>query len=263
MIDFHAHVLPNIDDGARDIQETFQLIEEAKKAGFSGIVLTSHYLEGYYETDTMERRIWKEVLEQNTEIKNYEVDLFLGSEVYFSQKIVSFLKEGRASTIHNSHYVLFELPMNYEPFDLYNVIYHMQSNQIIPILAHPERYPYIQKNPNIVYELIEKGVLIQSNYGSFVGQYGKTAQKIVNQLLAHNMIHFLGSDVHRASTIYLKIPEILKKLEEKIGREKLEQIIEIYPNLVIKDQKITIEQPEEMVIDWKEKLRNLFRKIIK
>ena len=101
------------------------------------------------------------------------------------------------------------MPFHQEPMDLYNVIYSMQENKLIPVLAHPERYLFVQKEPEIIYDLIEKGVLMQSNYGSILGQYGQKAQFILEKLLENNMVHFLGSDVHRPNTIYKRIPEAL------------------------------------------------------
>ena len=65
MIDFHTHILPNIDDGSRSIDETFNLIKEAENAGFEGIILTSHYIEEYYETDIPEREVWLKTICEN------------------------------------------------------------------------------------------------------------------------------------------------------------------------------------------------------
>ena len=78
MIDIHTHILPNIDDGSRSIEETFNLIKEAQKAGFDKVVLTSHYMEGYYETDSKEREVWLNAIYQNLGAKNINVELYLG-----------------------------------------------------------------------------------------------------------------------------------------------------------------------------------------
>ena len=190
MIDFHTHILPNIDDGSRSIDETFNLIKEAKEVGFEGIVLTSHYIENYYETDVPERDVWVKAISENLQAKGIETNLYLANEIYISDNMMRLLEEGKASTINNSCYVLFELPLNSEPLNLYDVIYSLQENKLIPILAHPERYSYVQKEPELVYDLIEKGCLMQSNYGSIIGQYGVKAEFIVRKFFENNMIHF-------------------------------------------------------------------------
>ena len=112
MIDFHTHIIPNIDDGARNIEETFKLIKEAKEAGFEGIILTSHYRENYFETNIPERNIWVKAIEQNLREKGIEIDLYLGNEIYMTENIMDLLIQGKASTINDTCYVLFEMPLD-------------------------------------------------------------------------------------------------------------------------------------------------------
>lgn len=254
MIDFHTHIIPNIDDGSRSVEETFNLIKEAKEVGFEGIVLTSHYIENYYETDVPERDIWVKAISENLANKGIQTNLYLGNEIYMSNNMVNLLVEGKASTINNSSYVLFEMPLNAEPLNLYDVIYSLQENKLIPVLAHPERYSFIQKDPELVYDLIQKGVLMQANYGSILGIYGEKAQMIVRKFLENNMIHFLGSDVHRQNTIYKKIPHALEQIKEIVGNEKLEELTTINPKLAIENKRIDIDEPEEVVLTIKEKI---------
>ncbi len=260
MIDFHTHILPNIDDGSRSIDETFNLIKEAKEVGFEGIVLTSHYIENYYETDVPERDVWVKAITENLQAKGIETNLYLANEIYISDNMMRLLEEGKASTINNSCYVLFELPLNSEPLNLYDVIYSLQENKLIPILAHPERYSYVQKEPELVYDLIEKGCLMQSNYGSIIGQYGVKAEFIVRKFFENNMIHFLGSDVHRQNSIYPKIPFALEKIREIVGEQKLEELTTINPKLVLANKKIDIDEPEEFSLSFKEKIMMALKK---
>lgn len=268
MIDIHTHILPNIDDGARNIEETFNLIKEAQEAGFEKVVLTSHYMEGYYETDSKEREVWLNAIYQNLGAKNINVELYLGNEIYMSENIINLLEDGKASTINETSYVLFELPLNVEPLNLYDIIYQMQQFKIVPILAHPERYEFIKSDPILIYDLIKKGVLMQANYGSIIGQYGEKTKMMVTKLLENNMIHMLGSDVHRPKTIYSKIPECLERIEHIIGKEKLDKLTTINPDLVLKNKRIDIEEPIEIEYTLKDKfdlltvgkLRRLFNK---
>ena len=217
MIDFHTHILPNIDDGSKSIEETFNLIKEAEKAGFKKIISTSHYLEKYYEVDVIERKAWIDTLNKTIKERNEKIKLYLGNEIYFSDNIISLLEEGKATTINNTSYLLLELPLNAKPFNIYNIIYELLEYKLIPVLAHPERYTFVQSEPELVYDLIQKGVLMQCNYGSIIGQYGKKAQIIVKKLYENNMVHFLGTDVHKQNTIYERIPEILPQISEIIG----------------------------------------------
>ena len=260
MIDIHSHILPNIDDGARSIEETFNLIKEAQKAGFEAIISTSHYMENYYETDVPEREVWVKAICENLQTKNIETNLYLGNEIYFSDNIIELLEQRKASTINNTSYVLFELPLNAEPMNLYDVVYEMLQYKLVPILAHPERYSYVQKDPDLIYDLIEKGVLMQANYGSIIGQYGEKAQIIVEKFLENNMIHFLGSDVHRPNTIYPKIPRILEQIADIVGEEKLEELTTTNPKLVLNNKKIDIDEPFDFKLTLKEKFIMNFKR---
>ena len=254
MIDIHSHILPNIDDGSRSIEETFNLIKEAKNVGFEAIVSTSHYMEGYYETNTPEREVWLNAIYENLQAKNIDVKLYLGNEIYMSENMIKLLEEGKASTINDTSYVLFEMPLNAEPLNLYDAIYEMQQYKIVPILAHPERYSFVQKEPELIYDLIQKGVLMQANYGSIIGQYGEKAQIIVKKFFENNMIHMLGSDVHRQNTIYPKIPQILSELNSLIGEEKLKELTTTNPKLVLNNKRMDIEEPHKIQLTFKEKM---------
>lgn len=136
----------------------------------------------------------------------------------------------------------------------------MIQYKLVPILAHPERYSFIQKEPELVYDLIKKGVLMQANYGSIIGQYGEKAKMIVEKFLQNNMIHFLGSDVHRQNTIYTRMPEILSEIEEIIGEEKLRELTTVNPELAIHNKRIDISEPIPVELSLKEKIMMRFKK---
>ena len=260
MIDFHSHILPNIDDGSRSIEETFNLIKEAKNVGFNAIVSTSHYMENYYETNVPEREVWINAIYENLQVKNIDIRLYLGNEIYLTENIIKLLEEGKASTINDTSYVLFEMPLNAEPLNLYDIVYEMIQCKLVPILAHPERYSFVQKDPELIYDLIQKGVLMQANYGSIIGQYGEKAKMIVKKFLKNNMIHFLGTDVHRQNTIYPRIPECLAEINSLIGEEKLEELSNENPLLALKNKRIDIAEPIPVELTLKEKIIMNFKK---
>ena len=232
MIDFHSHILPQIDDGSKSYNETIEMLEEAKNAGFEKIISTSHYIEKYYEINEEQR------LQLLKNINFQDIKLYLGSEIYVTNEIVQLLKDKKASTINNSRYVLYELPMHSKNINDKEIIYRLVENGYVPIIAHPERYSYVQEAPEYVEELAEMGALFQSNYGSIIGMYGEKAKKTVKKLLKQNLIHFLGSDVHRPEQIYPKIPKILKKLNKIVSQEKLEELTTLNAQKVLNDEEI-------------------------
>ncbi len=234
MIDFHSHILPAIDDGSKSMEDSIQILREAREAGFSKIISTSHYLEGYYEIKEEDR---KRLIQ---ELKNEDIglELYVGSEIYITENMIDLLKEKKASSINNSKYVLFEIPMNNKTMLTKEIIYRLIENGYVPVLAHPERYSFIQQNPEELEELVDMGTLCQSNYGSIIGLYGKKTEKTVKKLLKNNLIHFFGSDVHRQEQIYNKIPKAIKKIKKIISEDKFIELSEINPQKVLNNEEI-------------------------
>lgn len=224
MIDIHSHLIPGVDDGSKSVEDTFEMFNEAIKVGFTDIILTSHYLTDYYEPKTEELIFWKDKLQEVLDKSNKKLKLHSGMEVYISEEINKLIKENKLLMLANSKYILIELPMSTDVKYLDHIMYVLESMGIKFILAHPERYKSIQKNPSLVQEYIEKGCLIQCNYGSILGQYGKEAKKTIKTLLKKDLVHFMGSDCHRKNGIYLEIPKAVKKIEKIVGKEKIHEI---------------------------------------
>lgn len=221
MIDFHSHILPGIDDGSRSYDETVKLLLEAKEAGFNKIISTSHYAIDCYETPEYKR---KELIEQ-LNLENRFPEIVLGSEIFLTYNIVDLLKEFNASTINGTNYVLFELPLRSRFINLKDLLYKIQENNYRLILAHPERYSVVQKDFDLLYELKDMGILLQSNYGSILGIYGSTEKKTLKKMLKEDLVDFFGTDVHRENTIYPKVSKAIQKISKYVSDERLEDLI--------------------------------------
>ena len=234
MIDFHSHILPGIDDGSRSIEQTIRMLKEAKEAGFTKIISTSHYMEGYYESDETER------IELLNEVqKNISgIELYLGNEIYITNNMIDLIQNKQASTINNSKYVLFEFPLSAKSMNDKEVVYRLIENGFVPVIAHPERYSYVQDNPEYIEELAEMGALFQANYGSIIGMYGKKAEKTLKKLLKNDLIRFFGTDSHRIDQVYTKMPKILKKLHKVLSDEEIEEFTVIKPQKVLNNEEI-------------------------
>ena len=234
MIDFHSHILPGIDDGSRSIEQTIRMLKEAKEAGFTKIISTSHYMEGYYESDETER------IELLNEVqKNISgIELYLGNEIYITNNMIDLIQNKQASTINNSKYVLFEFPLSAKSMNDKEVVYRLIENGFVTVIAHPERYSYVQDNPEYIEELAEMGALFQANYGSIIGMYGKKAEKTLKKLLKNDLIRFFGTDSHRIDQVYTKMPKILKKLHKFLSDEEIEEFTVINPQKVLNNEDI-------------------------
>ena len=129
------------------MEETIELLKEAKNAGFTKIISTSHYIENYYESDEDERiQLLDEIMTKTEIASKNQIELCLGNEIYITDEMIKLIKDKKASTINNSKYILFELPMNTKPMTAKETVYRLIENGYVPIIAHPERYSYVQES---------------------------------------------------------------------------------------------------------------------
>lgn len=240
MIDVHSHIVFEVDDGSNSIEQSIEILQEASSVGFEKVIVTPHYIEGYYEMDKEEIASRIEILKEELEKVNCNIEIIQGNEIYITNNINELLENNQIAALNDKRYVLFELPLNAEAMNLNEVVYQILEKGRIPILAHSERYPFVQKNPNVLLDLIENGVLLQSNYGSIVGQYGKEAKNTLKKMLEHNMVHLLGSDVHRPRTVYPKIHEAIEEIGKIVDEETLENITLNYPQEVVEGNAIDL-----------------------
>lgn len=238
MIDIHSHVLPNIDDGARNISESLEMITEAHLCGIDSIICTGHYVSDIYNYTREDRQTLINEIQERLIENNIDVKLYNGAETYLSIDTDVLVEKNIIPTLNSSKYILIEVPMNTKIIYLDDAIGKLLEKGLIPILAHPERYSYMQTELDMYEHLIKKGVLFQSNFGSVIGQYGIKAEKVVRKLLKNDMISFLASDAHRSNSIYTQMDKVLKELGKIISDDKIEQLTTINPEHILKGENI-------------------------
>ena len=246
MIDVHSHILPCVDDGARDIEETFRILNEACDAGFSDIFATSHYIEGEYEFNKTDREFIIEALTNKINEEGLDIKLHIGAEGYISNDFPKLIQAGCVPTLGNSKYVLFELPVRAKVMYTEEVIDKLLQLKLIPVIAHPERYELVQDDPNIAIDWVESGALLQCNYASIIGRYGTNAKETLLKLLDADAVHFLGTDNHRASSIYTRMEDIKKEFRKKIGKDRFYELSELNPRCILNNDEIDVNVPKRI-----------------
>mgnify|MGYP000933280354 CR=1 FL=1 len=224
MIDTHLHVLPAIDDGSRSTAESLEILQNLIDLGFTDAICTPHYLpdSDYCPNNQRKRAVFSAL---QTAAQHLPINLHLGNEAYIDTDLYNLIQADEIQLI-GDRFLLFELPFYAEFQGLPDLLHNLKVKGITPILAHPERYVYFQENYGLVDQFKASGLLFQSNYGSIVGQYGKSAEKLVKYLFKNGYVDFLGTDIHRAnSQVFLKFPRIKRKIIRLIGVENFEQII--------------------------------------
>ncbi|MFF2753493.1 tyrosine-protein phosphatase [Psychrobacillus sp. NPDC058041] len=245
MIDIHSHILYGVDDGPTNKEETIKLLENAIKEGITEIISTSHVLHPQYnsEADVVKQQLitlQQEIVEQRLPLK-----LHLGHEVRLRDNLIELLKEEKIHTLAGSKYVLLELPSQGIPKYTTDVIHALLSEDILPVIAHPERNRAIAENPTRLTKLINNGALAQITAGSLAGHFGRGIQKLSLQLVDANLVHTYGSDVHNLKTRPYKFDAGLRYLEKHKRLDAVDIFLENNARIV-ENSEVIILEPEEL-----------------
>jgi protein-tyrosine phosphatase len=196
MIDIHAHILPGVDDGAKTMEDSLEMISQAADSGVEIICATPHILDGI--TLTLEEKINRtfQLLHSRVIKRKLDIKLMLGSEIYLREDMRSLSGFSFFSLNQTGKYVLVEMPLGRLPTGVDRVIYALKLENITPIIAHPERSLSEMNQLESLRKLIHLGALTQINAGSFLGQFGKPCRKMAESLLGQNLVHVVASDAH-------------------------------------------------------------------
>lgn len=230
MKDLHNHLLYGIDDGSRNYQESIEILSNLEKEGVTAVVVTPHYIIGsIYNSNNIEKEELLKELQKETKI-----NIYLGNEVYIDNKIIDEIKKGNISTINNSRYLLVELPLNIRLECAKDILFNLRNEGYIPIIAHPERYHYISLDELVKY--IDMGCLLQGNITSLDDKYGKKARHNLELFLKKNMIHVIGSDVHRNNVNRIEL--CCNKLKKIVDNNMYEDLMNNNFERIINDEEV-------------------------
>lgn len=196
MIDIHAHILSQIDDGAENINITLEMIKNAAKDGTDKIVATPHYCIEYGEATITDVKDYVNNLNCLIDEKKIKIQIYSGQEVYLSEHTIEDYLEGKIGTINDSKYMLTECPINEFNDYIFDIIYELKIRGIIPIIAHPERYISVIENILYINKFIDCGCLFQMNSGSIQGSFGRKVKLAAELFLKNEIYNFIGSDAH-------------------------------------------------------------------
>ena len=224
-IDMHCHVLPGLDDGSRDMEESLRMLRIARDEGITDMIVTPHYKSGHHNASP--ERILKSIDEvtEAAQAEGIDIALYPGNEVYYFQELEEKLDDQKLWTMNGTDRVLVEFsPI--EPFStIRNAMDDVLGMGLQPILAHIERYECMVSQPENAALLKDMGVEIQVNAGDVTGDLGGKIKKYLRGLLEQQLVDYVGTDAHRGEGMRSpRVQECCHYLYKNFGAEYAERI---------------------------------------
>jgi tyrosine-protein phosphatase YwqE len=202
-VDIHSHLLPGLDDGVQSYEESEDVILHFQNLGYRKLITSPHVMSDTYKNTS--ERILARLKKLRAFLKEREIDMEIeaAAEYYLDEYVVKLVDENQKILTFGKNYLLFETNFLNEPFNLKEFIFLATTKGYQPVLAHPERYLYLQNNLEKAEDLIDRGVLFQINISSITGFYSKIVQTTANKLIDRGWVHLLGSDCHHLQHVRL------------------------------------------------------------
>ncbi len=246
MIDLHAHILPGLDDGASNLDESAEMCLMAGLDGVRTIVATPHTGNGTY--DNNRTRIIAAVRELSSYLKQkgVSVEILPGADTYIHAHLDRRILDGHVLTINdNMRYVMVEFPKHAVPPNLIEWLFRMTLAGFVPVLTHPERNTALSRKLDIVREWVEKGGLVQLTAMSLTGAFGQKIRECSEELLQRNLVHVIASDAHSSTRRPPLLSEAVERAASLVGPVYARTLVEDNPAAIIAGAPFAIPAPIE------------------
>lgn len=244
MHDIHSHVLFDIDDGAKQLDMSIELLRSAAEDGTRRIVATPHIRDELWPN----RRpgIVARLEEVRAEVRRQRLDIevVLGAELYFSSELFAGVRSGEFPTYADRRrYVLFELSRNFVARQVQDTVFRLQGAGIVPVLAHPERNQRLMAQPELVAELVGQGTVMQLTAMSITGRFGRSAKKAADELLRRGLAHVVASDAHRPDKRPALLGEARASIARDYGEARAQTLFVDNPRRIIDGEEVDVAAP--------------------
>lgn len=241
MIDINCHILPGIDNGSKHMQESVAIAKSALAQGIDTIVATPKHMNGQYHNFKQQIIQQVEILNQRLKEEEVAVTVLPGQEIRVYGELSDSLDKGHLLTLNETPgYLLIDLPSNHIPSYMMQLIFNLQIKGYKPIIAHPETNPFMREDPDLLYELVKQGALVQLATDSIVGKNSRKVQKFTLEIIQAGLAHFIGSEAKQASAYSYQ--EAVKKVQKHFGNEMTYLFFE-NAKYLMKGEAIITEEP--------------------
>jgi len=192
----HSHILPGLDDGAPDVNASLQLIRGMMNLGIKKAVATPHIIDDLYRNNPATINAALGLLQSELNKEGIDFEVSAAAEYMIDSYFLQMIKNREKLLTIKDNLILTEFSYASSPDDPFRICFEIIMAGYKPILAHPERYPYFNRNLKVYSKLSEQGFLFQVNLLSLTGYYGKDVAKAAIYLIENNMVAYLGTDLH-------------------------------------------------------------------
>jgi protein-tyrosine phosphatase len=235
-IDIHCHIMPGVDDGAKNLETSLEMLRIASGNNIKHIILTPHHKPMHHNVSYEHNLTYTRGLQEAALKAGIEVKLYPGNEVYYSDETFSDLEEGRVRTLADSKYCLVEFHPTNSYRAIHNAVYQVQAAGFFPVIAHVERYSEVVSHPAYVEDLVEMGGYIQINASSVMGKYGFGISHFTKKLLKKDLVHFVATDAHDTKSRAPVLSECRNYISRKYGEEYADLLFYHNPMSVIRNE---------------------------
>lgn len=245
LVDLHCHVLPGVDDGAVDLDEALAMCRRAAEGGCRTLVATPHLRHGQWPNDDrgeLERRF-----EELRRRLDGTLEIHLGGEIAVSSASLDEILDlpgGKLFTLAGSRYVLLELDWLGLGPDVFELVHELKVRNLEPVIAHPERLPWLAANPALLEELVLRGAYLQLTAMSVTGELGAKLGKLCEELVEAGLVHFVASDAH---DLEFRPPGLRRAFEHVVrrhGPEPARRLFITHPRAVVDDRALDMAAPD-------------------
>ncbi len=216
--DMHSHLIPAIDDGAPDLDASLQLVKGMIGLGYKKLITTPHVLWDMYKNTRDSILSGFEKLQEAVTRENLPVSLGVAAEYFLDDHVMGLLKKQEPLLAISRNKILVEFSMAHPPLGLKAIVFEMQMQGYQPVIAHPERYAYLERSKDFFDELKYMGCLFQCNILSLGNAYGKSVHDLTQYLVKKKYYDIVGTDLHHPRHLEgLKNPDIARALQKMMA----------------------------------------------
>lgn len=234
MIDIHCHILPDIDDGATDMDESLAMARMALAGGTEAIIATPHFRGEEVSLNRIPRILSRyQSLCRALEKANIPLTLYPGSEILCLPQTPRLGKQGMLPTLGSTDYLLCEFYFNESPVYMDEMLRTLASYGYRIAVAHPERYQAIQRDPSLAQQWFRRGWILQLNKGSLLGSFGPRVQQTASRMLQYGLVHLFASDAHGTQQRTTDMRALRRALEDRCPEAYIRVMLEENPRRLL------------------------------